>query len=138
MQFEMEIMVKSYMAGGLITAAIFAGVTGCSRTPAQTPSTNVFAPAPVATGPVSEPIITAIPVANPSNVAYSPSPVQPDIYQPVVVPPMQQAQVTPLQPAPLIAPTIVGNEAPLPAPSFDCNNIPTSKSGLTRYRKSCL
>lgn len=129
-------MVKTYMVGGLITAAIFAGVTGCSRTPAQTSSSDIFAPAPIANAPVSEPIIAAIPVAEATTVSY-PS-VQPEIYQPVVVPPMQQAQIAPLQPAPLIAPPMLSNEVPLAPPSFDCNNIPTSKSGLTRYRESCL
>lgn len=102
----------------------------------------------MASTPVSEPIIAAIPVAGASNVDYAPTPVptemyqpgvyQADVYQPVVVPPAQHAQVAPLQPAPLVAPPLVSSEAPLAPPSFDCNNIPTSKSGLTRYRESCL
>ncbi len=136
--FEMDIMTKKLTVGGLVTVALFAGIAGCSRTPTQTNSNDIFAPTAVPAGPVSEPIVAAIPVAEANTVSYAPQPVVQDVYQPVpLAPPVQQAQVAPLAPVPtIVAPPL--NEAPLAPPTFDCDNIPTSKSGLTRYRESCL
>lgn len=131
-------MTKNFMVGGMISVALFAGIAGCSRTPSQSTGNDIFAPTTVPSGPTSEPIVAAIPVAEANTVSYAPQPLPVDVYQPVVVPPQQQAQVVPLQPAPLIVAPPQIQEAPLAPPSFDCDNIPTSKSGLTRYRESCL
>lgn len=101
-------------------------IASCSRRNKVDNAVNdddILAPLPA---PVSQTNVPAIPVA---DTGLPPS-------VPVGVP--QQVVRAPV-PAP-INQTVISQPglAPLPAPSGNCDVVPTSKSGLVQFRRNCL
>ncbi len=118
--------MKTKLICSVLICASVLTIASCSRRNQADNAVNdddILAPLPA---PVAQTNVPAIPVADPN---YPPS-------VPVGVP--QQVVQAPI-PAP-INQTVVSQPqlAPLPAPSGNCDVVPTSKYGLVQFRRNCL
>ena len=105
--------MKSLTLCTTVLAVTLVVASGCSRRTSGADATiddaDILAPLPA---PVEQPV-SAIPVVQDPVPAPFPAPT------PAVIQPPQAI-------------------APLPAPTSDCDRVPTSKSGLVLFRQNCL